>query len=1640
MKAITDIQQETVDFLCKNPDCLSTDGRRKFFYQAKLDGLLTNINNDLAPKEVFINIIQYLQMQNSFEIINLLQLIDIGKNSTLEETRKKLIKDWKIISSHPIRYLFSTYIEKRLKNKRYIKLDEVYIDLYGEEEIKHKIQNEINTIGVEVTDFWDSFEKYENQENAKEKPIIDTIVNISQYKEQFVIIGAPDCGKTTTLEKILFNNLLQIKNGNKNSKLPILIIANEFNTTGDFEQLITKEFPAWNNQNIDKSKFLLLIDGINEIIPSKQILAINQLKNILSDDNYEHTSIIISSRKYGFSDNYKLPVFEIKQLNDTQVRSYIAAYKPQEEEIIWNQIQENQYLHELAFNPLTLFMITWVNWHNNIIPNNRGLLFKSFINQIFKRERKVGNIVELSTKIELLSEIAFSMRIGKFSLSFKQTHNIFNSKIHNYDTSYKLIDNLCNNYILKTSSGNNIDMVSPDERISFVHESYLEYFSAVALQNIFLENGELPIDYTDTEWFETLKITSDLFSNKNDLIKFIDYLFVGGCKHHKRKKIGAGVIQKNKISISKCKWEINKEDFNERLDIACKVVYNIRLRFPEVYNIFENYLNNQLFFWSNYYYSTINKDNLIGEEIIPFENMLAACAGISSTKILKKILYSDKWTFIWLDYYIDQKWETHLKENFINRANAFFNNLSDFELVYNLLIKKPVAKSFHNPIKLFEPLKKILTDKIPLKLSKDLYKKTYNLNLLEKIGREDIDFYINNYNIEKHDLKPFINYLLSFSHNRQAQEKLLSFLSHPKITNNQKNKILIEFISKYFAVPAILHYLEKYYQTITNKKLLEVTHRYLNHIPINIIPKTLKHYEFSYETTKGDQIKLTDNNIFFNNPKIIAEFEGGNTGYLKREIKYLISELIFKHLGDETEEIPKYGIILDSDLSILTRYNNWEKTKKNNYRFFIEDSIKYEKKFTEKIRDNYLFILYNDVFLRFKCLESVRKEDISKSEFRVISSEKKIKTSGKIKLLPPWRHNTKQFDIVNQKLKKVIFDQQPLPKQFAIIIKLIYSKNQVHIYCPSECQYRIINIYPGDFILFNEEQIVILQDNYIYPADNHLSKNDLGYIRSFVCTVKEDYYFIYNSKGKDFFVHKSNGPIVQEKDIVTFYPSINLSYRNFNKPLARKIIKEKVGEIDKQSFIENLTHLDNDDIEKKIKNHIAVEPQNIHLLNKISSHYIRLKKYELAIKHIKKAIKINKKDNYTLFLFTQYYHGIKDWDNAIKLYKHLYIKYNDDAAFISNYIDCLIQSQNNSKALQIGMEYLNFTGYTEHTVPVLKKVFNLFIKRNDIERIEKLLQELPIEISDKLYTVKLDLANIYENKNNIFASEYYFEKGLKNNPNPFHYINYIVFLYKYGKFNKIDYYYNKALRLIENEESKFNFKLKYTNKISQIIYVKIYGNVNDEEKAIAIIKPKLKEAKELLKNNQIILGIKLLKGIIHKQSIFEEDAKKILYQFINEPLHNNEEILSNLRYYELALKKDNNFWTKIEYAYALYYCNNYSKSIIICDCILQDKINNSEIYNLRANNMKEIGDFQNAKLNYEIAINYSNSPYEQAKYYNNLALLMIDLQLKYSASEYLRKGRKLASDYYWFDVTEKKIDKLLKDETRRKTNLNRFAD
>ncbi|MBP9151726.1 MAG: NACHT domain-containing protein [Flavobacteriales bacterium] len=805
------------------------------------------------------------------------------------------------IGSHSL----TDYLQQIIHSNEISKIDRLYVNLFGQE----SMFPDIESVGIEVLSpaFLTTYSLDESErddylrdvdviedENVDEieyedesielqarprsprkprNPKVDTILNLERVTQQFVIVGGPGSGKSTALNKILYKNCQESYRTGARTAVPILIPLNELKTDTSIKRLVCKKLKIDSCESLlREGRIQLLLDGLNEVDIDQREITNAAIQNLL--DDYEKLSVIISTRKTGFINRFNIPVFEVKELQEFQIRSFLekrlgdvgTATK------VWLQLNGNKSLMDLAYNPMYLSMIVASSAATGRVPENRGSLFDVFVNTLLIREGE--GVFETQAIKHVLARLAFYLKkVGQVSIPREKADRILNEDISKHVEVVNPIG------LLRTITSCNLLTVT--STTSFVHEAFLDYFSALYIKETFnslygeplIEVKDLGIENpADPIWYEPMVLAADLFTDhEQQAAGFFTLLFTNECHRNPVVRPLGDII-------------FDPSEWNQETYVACRVAFQFKGRFPKIYNQAEMFIGNCLSIWQ------IN--NRKGNEIFPLEALFRAIASLSSKKIFETILYSDSWQAVWLYSNEDDSPQLTISgtwgkspEKYQILTDELVNHISDFRLFYWLLNEETLLNNCVFPVirsRITRIGEKLLKSTSILNIKSVFLAEPNNVDLLKFIGSVDCSFFMEHYQVEKWGLEQYVDVLIDMIGVSEARDGLLSMFLEFGM------ELQIEIIEKFIDSEngrEICDYLNNNFTKITlNEVGKDSIRNLLKQVQINDIPPTLhdRFFEQANEQvlTYNKALFLTANDgvpyvrFHIQNPALLREMKG----------------------------------------------------------------------------------------------------------------------------------------------------------------------------------------------------------------------------------------------------------------------------------------------------------------------------------------------------------------------------------------------------------------------------------------------------------------------------------------------------------------------------------------------------------------------------------------------------------------------------------------------------------------------------------------------------------------------------------------------------------------------------------------------
>ncbi|MHB8065136.1 MAG: NACHT domain-containing protein, partial [Ruminiclostridium sp.] len=361
--------------------------------------------------------------------------------------------------------------------------------------------------------------------NEDKKPIgqLDKYLSnwINDSGTHITLLGNYGTGKSTTLRRLMWLKSKDYLSNPDNKRIPIFIELKGFKNAPKTRQLITDmlvneydlkinfvKFQELNNQG----KFLIILDGFDEMVDKVIDGNIQEHFNELSTLACENSKVILSCRTHYFKDhnevleihnenveeNSEFQILFLNNFTEKDIDEYLKAFFKESWEFYKKTIMDTYDLYSLAEIPILLNMIveTLPEIKKEGKPINRPSIYETFTNRWLKRDlwRKALHTGERIFFCEQLALHFYTSQV--YSVHWKDLpmhiKNYFGELIKT-STVLDIFDN-------DVRTSNFLKRKEDSGEYSFVHKSFMEYFVArLFYKNIKekLVNGlDLLKDYT----------------------------------------------------------------------------------------------------------------------------------------------------------------------------------------------------------------------------------------------------------------------------------------------------------------------------------------------------------------------------------------------------------------------------------------------------------------------------------------------------------------------------------------------------------------------------------------------------------------------------------------------------------------------------------------------------------------------------------------------------------------------------------------------------------------------------------------------------------------------------------------------------------------------------------------------------------------------------------------------------------------------------------------------------------------------------------------------------------------------------------------------------------------------------------------
>ena len=314
----------------------------------------------------------------------------------------------------------------------------------------------------------------------EQQPRTERLADITQALDKhpaFVILGEPGSGKTTTLQKIAFEEArkrlagaagripLFVRLSQQKGRLPFAFLQEEWalRTGGKLADALAE------------GRVLILADGINELPRDGRSEFLKDWRIFVAEFNPAN-QVVFSSRARDYDPLLNLPRVQVEPLDDDRITDYLQRNQAEGLQELLDDPKTR--LRELARNPFYLSLLTFAFKSNLRGMANRGRLLQWFSEQLFSREEQLAHPGWLprAVQVEGLARLAFSMQEQGESttLAFKtaQANCPPSIEFNGEDVPFKAAD------LFRFARAATILDPSIEPEVRFYHHLLQEYFAA----------------------------------------------------------------------------------------------------------------------------------------------------------------------------------------------------------------------------------------------------------------------------------------------------------------------------------------------------------------------------------------------------------------------------------------------------------------------------------------------------------------------------------------------------------------------------------------------------------------------------------------------------------------------------------------------------------------------------------------------------------------------------------------------------------------------------------------------------------------------------------------------------------------------------------------------------------------------------------------------------------------------------------------------------------------------------------------------------------------------------------------------------------------------------------------------------------
>ena len=337
---------------------------------------------------------------------------------TFELDSQKMVVDAKITQQRLLSGRdIPGYLSSRLVHHQFSRWAAGYVPLEASVDMVVPVDSDIDLELIEEIPQENREGEVGHQLQQRKIPDITTAV---QAHQAFVILGAPGCGKTTTLEKIVYMSALDYLNETPGCQIPLFVRLSQQKNRLPFD-FLNAEWGKVAKEDFSAAyasgKVRILADGINELARSGRREQMQDWRIFAQEAVDRGNQVIFSSRELDYEPLLNLPRVKVEPLDNERIFEYLQKHQAND---LAEELDKNTQLAELANNPYYLSILVGVYRINKTVIANRGMLVRQFVLNLLKRERKNNHpdCMDDDMVIAALGQMAYVLQNEGENLTF----------------------------------------------------------------------------------------------------------------------------------------------------------------------------------------------------------------------------------------------------------------------------------------------------------------------------------------------------------------------------------------------------------------------------------------------------------------------------------------------------------------------------------------------------------------------------------------------------------------------------------------------------------------------------------------------------------------------------------------------------------------------------------------------------------------------------------------------------------------------------------------------------------------------------------------------------------------------------------------------------------------------------------------------------------------------------------------------------------------------------------------------------------------------------------------------------------------------------------------------------------------------